>query len=637
MSKLVVTTLIKPFPTDVLIDPIAPICIVTNGKVWKLVNTLTKMEIHKASLPDMSYMPTLPDTEYYEALQHFLGYSQENLRMFCAKQVGSYMETLKGSTDDRDKKFIPELYETRHDVQISLEQFMESGSNCFAVVGDTGRGKTCWVCHSALRYLEEENPVFFYRGSDIEEGIFGALSEDLNWTFSTQVDEIQGIKRLLELFKQEDILIFVDSLDEISPSRARKILDNFLRRVEGTRVKLIATCKSETWGTLLEYDGIPTLLSSRVFKPRDDQADISRGFNQQEFFSVVNKYRSFYHYRGAFESSVVESCRTDPFLLRVMFEVAAQKHLSHISYSTIEFYRYYFTKLSRRFGSSKDALQHFLISAAKCFFIHNSDELDLDVIIDDLSLSSNESIPTIFFDLNILERFERDDSIYVRFYFERLRDYLIAYRAFKWPELSAQDFSEVFKTLEARSVQLDTLSLYYSLAKDEHKRVIDSSVYENACQYVWMYQDILDEHFMPFKDRFLPHTFGKIGFLGGIDLARREIAWYGVRAIRDADKPVVLLPVRKGINPSTDNAAYLHGALRQTWRMGAKGFKDADAVKEIVWEEMQSSLIEIIKQGKLDESKNRSLLIERIIAISFSFYSDYFPSKVGSVAYLPTI
>ena len=105
-----------------LVHPLVPICIITNGKEWMIVDTITKEKIaenNKLS-ETLKYEVSLPQEAYYEALQHFIGYSQENVLTFCGQQVNNYMEPLKGSKDDRDKKYIEELYQGRKTIAALL-------------------------------------------------------------------------------------------------------------------------------------------------------------------------------------------------------------------------------------------------------------------------------------------------------------------------------------------------------------------------------------------------------------------------------------------------------------------------------------------------------------------------------------
>ncbi len=554
---------------------------------------------------------------------------------FCQHQVNSYMEPLKGSRNDREKKYIEELYEVRKKVANDLDTFTRSASLQFVVTGDSGSGKSCWACHSALTYLNQGFAVFFYRGSDIEGGIFKAISEDLNWSFSPQYDEIQGIKQLLEYSREHTVLLFVDGLDEIPIRTAQKIFTQFMRRAEGARVKLVMTCKTDWWENLLRLDDAnATLFNSRVFRTGDESSGVLSEFDAQEFYFLLEKYRAFYQYFGPFEDEVYEACKQNPFLLRIMFEVAAGKQLSYIGYAAIDFYKEYFRKLSSRF-EQKEVIQRTLTTIAQALYKHNTEELEFDILATELRLPPTAPIPESLFELNVLERIKHEETIYISFYFKKLRDYLIAFDVLKWQKLSPQDFQSEIKREEISGVRLETLNLYYSLASDEHKRVLDGTLYENAREYVQFYQKILNEHFPVLKEAFLPYTSGSIGFVGHLDLSNKVITYHGFRSIKETDQPVLLFP-RKS-RSDIGNLAHMHGSSRQVWRGGSNGFRSLDIMKEVIWRELEPSLQEIIKSGMLDESLNEGLLIERVFVTCLRYYKDFFQQQHPDTAasYLP--
>jgi hypothetical protein len=201
--------------------------------------------------------------------------------------------------------------------------------------------------------------------------------------------------------------------------------------------------------------------------------------------------------------------------------------------------------------------------------------------------------------------------------------------------LSPQDFQSEIKREEISGVRLEALNLYYSLASDEHKRVLDGTLYENAREYVQFYQKILNEHFPVLKEAFLPYTSGSIGFVGHLDLSNKVITYHGFRSIKETDQPVLLFP-RKS-RSDIGNLAHMHGSSRQVWRGGSNGFRSLDIMKEVIWRELEPSLQEIIKSGMLDESLNEGLLTERVFVTCLRYYKDFFQQRHPDTAasYLP--
>lgn len=630
-----------------LVHPIAPVCIITNGKEWKIIDSITKADISgKNIVTAVNYTPALPDEAYYEATQHFLGYSRRNLLQFFQHQVPDAMKVLRGledeetkkyAEDERMKKYVKAVYEPRKQLSAVFAKFVQSDSRCFIVTGNSGSGKSCWACDTALRYLQSHHVVLFYRSSDIEKGIFQAICEDLNWAFSPHYDEVQAVKRLLEVLQQDCILVFVDGLDEMPIDLAIKTTDEFLKRVDGQRMKLIATCKTTVWNDFLKN---PIRLSNDVFKVDGSKGYVLSPFDDQEFFHVIEKYRTFYQYFGLFETEAYERCRYDPFLLRVMFEVASEQRLPNISYTAINFFREYFLQLCSRFESSqRSMIQHVLIETAKCLYIHNADEIDETELKASLDLSVTDSLPHRLFELNILERHDHGDIKYIGFYFKKLRDYLIAFRALRWETLSLQAFSSAIEKGEVSGIRLEVLNLFYSLtSSEEHKRVLDGQLYAKASAFLSLYEEILDTNFPAIKRSFPSTTAGPIGFVGYVDFSQNAISGHGFRPLKNGEAKVLLIPTASIPGAwASGNKGFLAGSLRMHRTDSSHGFQSIDIVDEVFSHNVQPSVKEILRQGKLDESQNKELLIERVLAICATYCQNYFQKyrQNASHSYLP--
>jgi len=473
----------------------------------------------------------------------------------------------------------------------------------------------------------------------LQHNLLEAISHDLNWTLSTHYDEIQAVKRLLELFRNEPIVVWIDEIDGLPPVLARRVLEDFLRRIEGHRVKLLLTCKSETWQYLLKEDSIPTMLASRVFQVNGEKGYYVGPLEEQEMLATIMKYRAFYHYTGMLDLEVLEMCQRVPFLLRVLFEVAVSLSLPHIGYSVVEVFDAYFQQLCSRFDEQKDMIQHLLPKIARQFYAQNSDEIELDDLLDALGASPFQSLPEPLFTLSILERTDREQTIYIGFYFKKLRDYLIAFRALKWHKKSTQDFTQLCTQLDRHGVHLDVLHLYYSLTSSEaHKRVLDDRLYANASAFLSLYEDILNTHFPAFKQSFPPYTPGPVGFVGYVDFSHDAISFHGFRPLKNAEAKILLMPTTAMPGAwMKENKGYIAGSLQMQRTDSSRGFQNIDIVDEVFSYNVQPSLKEILQQGLLDESQNKELLIERVLATCVTYCQDYFEKyrHIASHSYLP--
>jgi len=252
-------------------------------------------------------------------------------------------------------------------------------------------------------------------------------------------------------------------------------------------------------------------------------------------------------------------------------------------------------------------------------------------------------LPPRLFELNILERHVRDDITYISFYFNRLRDYLIAFRAFKWQHLSSQDFKGEIEKGQISGVRLEVLNLYYLVTSlEEHKRLLDGELYANASAFLSLYEKILDTDFLAFKQSFPPDTSGQIGFVGYVDFSRNAISMYGFRPLKADDTKVLLLPTTVDIGRRENQRHLLlsmhsTGSLRMHSMGNSHGFQSIDIVDKVFSNHISPTLKKIIQQGKLDESRNKELLIERVFATCATHCQDYFQKyrQNTSTSYLP--
>ncbi len=140
------------------------------------------------------------------------------------------MKTLLGSQEKRDRKFIPELYVASKKLKVALADFLGSDKPAFAIIGESGSGKTCSMCGLALE-LTRQNPILFYRAVNLTEGLIKSISNDFNWEFSAHYDEITLFKRLDKIFKGKGgmgdvhkIIKFRNSEDWVSALHSAQVL-----------------------------------------------------------------------------------------------------------------------------------------------------------------------------------------------------------------------------------------------------------------------------------------------------------------------------------------------------------------------------------------------------------------------------
>lgn len=333
-----------------LVHPIAPFVILTNGVQFEIFNSITKDEVsQRTDFRGYNLQSDLSDI-YDEAFTYFIGYSTDNLRMFCEKQVESSTRPLVGSVADKSRKFIPEFYVNRQDLFKAFEQYLHSQQNIFAIVGESGSGKTCEMCGLAFS-LQERYPVLFYRGIDFIGSIIQSIASDFNWEFSSTLDEIGVIKKISRVVKGT-ALIFIDGIDEWTYPFKVEDLNNFARRISSYNVKLVVSCKIGSWERFVLKGGIPTHLSELAYSFNKKNYYHLSKITEKEFFLIIDKYRVFYNFYGGFEHDVLEQCKRSLFTLRMFFETITKHPNSKISFLNDKFYNIYLKSILEKFDFS---------------------------------------------------------------------------------------------------------------------------------------------------------------------------------------------------------------------------------------------------------------------------------------------
>jgi len=604
-----------------LINPMAPLAVVTNGKNWKIYDTITQCEIDKDKTDIRGYNLNLQDLGhiYDEALEHFIGYSQENVTLFCKEQVEEGMRTLKGSMENPNKKFIPELYVPSRKLYEAFEGFLQSDYLVFAIIGDSGTGKTCSTCGLAIEKCDKY-PVLFYKAQDIISDLIESIANDFNWEFSGQSDEISLLKRLNKMFK--NIIIFVDGIDEWTSPNKVEGLGNFVSKIKNMNFKIVLSCKSGQWQNFLKSRGSPTLLSEYIYAiNKGTPGFFIESLIDEEFYEIVNKYRIFYKFNGTFEREVLEECKRLPLLLRIFFEVAKKTNILHLTFSIKEFYDEYYKIILERLSDNRAEI--IIKGCAKALFERNAEFIELDILRKDLNLGVLDQLPESLFECNILTKSSSSLNSRVGFYFSKFRDYVIVYGVEKWDQKSVEDLTNIFSNLDLSDIRLDAVSLFYSLSDQEKKEIIDGNLRVNAQLYLQFYENVISEQFGNLRHRFSPYTSGLIGLLGYLDIKNRKIDACGFIPIKNQANKIIFIPSEKDIWHS--NTPFVMGAPSLHWSETCEGFRFKDDIemnREVLENEIINQLNTIIKNGYLNESSNFYLSLEKVLGIVVKYQKD---------------
>lgn len=588
-----------------LVHPLAPYAVVTNGNQYKLYNSVTKALVDPSDIEIDGFEAALPDADLAEAQRLFLALSPHNLAAFCRRQVDDELRSVKGTIAD-GKKYVPELHVPRAGVLKSLDAFYSDPAPGLILVGESGLGKTCELCSIVDSLIASGRPVLFFNGVSLEGDILGAIAGEFAWTFNGSLAPVEVMKRIERFAGNTPLTIAVDAIDEWRLDSKVNHLSSLLKAVQHRKIKIVISCKSSALEQFLVQRGNPTFTSSVVMR-----VDLP-SFSTQEFFQALEKYQRAYQFSGAFEDVVLDQAKDNPFLLRVLFDVARSSSAKHLTFSSSEFFDAYYDRAVRKTSDRQRAAQT-LEGVAKVLYARDTDWVFESDLRQELGLSVNETLMDELFEFGFLIRGRDSDSeLAISFYFQQFRDYIICFRAMHFQKLNRSELMREFAATTISGVKAAAFAHYYRLASSDHRLVFDAEVRANAQRYLHCYTKFVHDTFPTLEAEFDPPGKGRIGFLGELLFPALMVEVYGFRRLEAGDEEVHFVPRQQRTGRS--NLAYLAGGRRLHGTESTRGFRENfDVVAEVRENEVLSQLHQIIKNGRLNESDCPEMLCEYII------------------------
>jgi len=598
-----------------LVHPIAPVALLTNGEDWQLFDTLTKGQIPSEGFRFADGRSVaLPGEARNEAISLFLGLSAENLLCFCEAQVREQMRPLAGTPQDLTRKFIPDLIEARGELNHELKRFEKVSRGGFLLLADSGQGKTSALCDYARRRLQRGLPTLFFAGGSIEKGLDAALKDEFGWSFTEQVSVPALVKRLGGLPVGGPMVVVIDAVDEWSYSRKAQSLLAFLRGTRGESIKVVYSCKSSAWEAIACPNGSDLGFGAYL---HDASGVVLSPLTDEELFRAVRRYRKVFGLDARFEDAVLQEARSNPFLLRVMFVVGSETGQQDLTFSSREFFERYFDHVVRKTGDAERA-RATLVETARALERRETETVPEHELRRELSLSVSEHIQPELFAHNILVR-KPDDT--VSFYFQQLRDYLIAFRCHQWSEATPEEILSVSRS----GITGGALTFFLRFASEEHVHAVAGSIVDIAEQYVARYTELRERHFPALHEEFSPHTEGPVGFLGEYVVPEERLGFYGFKTKRPNERLVTLVPVEKGF--SRTNRLEFAGAVETHSFGSADGFRSIDIEHEVLEHEIIDRVEEIVNDQNLSVYSCPGLVAEEVVATLLT-EPDRFPKQV---------
>lgn len=594
-----------------LLRPIAPYVLLTNGDDFRLYSTLSKKEVSGDEIsPGSDFTIALPQALVEEATSYFLGLSRSNLAAFSKSQVSEEIKPLLGSKSEPHRKFIPELFVNNKGFTQAIDLFLSGSEALFALVGDSGGGKTCCICDFVRRRVEHQQPVLFYRGINLNGPILEAVVSDFGWTFSENLSDVGLVRRLARFTSEDPLLIVIDGIDEWEYSARRQDLLATARRLSAVpNIRLVISCKATVWKDFAFARGESTGIEDYLYgSTRDANGFVLQPMSPGEFREALEKYQEFYGVGRGWEDTALDAARKSPFFMRVLFEVAQRRGSEHIILDSVEYFEKYLEQAISRLRHQK-AARLLLTSLASALFAQGEERLShVDFVMRAGNTYSETALEELI-EFQILEWAAAGSSL--SFYFSMLRDYIIAFISERWQFADENEFANKLAALSACTVHEEALAFFYRYASPEKKRSMDSDVRRRVEQILKTYDSVLSTHLLPLRSRFVPYTSGPIGYVGTFMPGTDRLGFCNFRELRGGDEEILLLPTLGGRLYDSNLPAFYqaYGII------GVVAIGDSDAIEWTVNKAIGHQLREIVARGNLLESSDPKMVAEALAGI----------------------
>lgn len=619
-----------------LLDDIAPFTIVSNGMVTKIFDTITRREIIGNIINQSNFFTngySLSTDENlkirYEALKNFVTLSTENLKIFCESQVHDRMGPIVGFINSPYAKFVKELYVQREELQIAFENFLNSSQSIFGLVGNAGVGKTSAICSLTLQKLSGHF-VFFYNAAIIQSPL-ECIAQDLNIAFSGRLEADTALKKLDEIgrFANKKVLVFIDAVDENTNSNISLELSEIALIVKNLdKVKVIVSCKSNIWSSILMTGSQPTHLHEELGKYHSGISSLNgspgfllNDFSDEELKGIVPLYQKAFDFKGVMSDSLLNDLRNG-FFLKIFSEVYAGKNVPN-QISDKELIKKYLNLSLEQTNINLISGTRILGAMGKLMLNYNysswqqfKDEgLDINYFHQSLNLSLDENIPEDLFTRNILIRSNGDESYNISFYYSKIRDYVICFHSYQLDKLNDNDFYEVLCDFYQNHIGKSALDFYIENASPSHLNTLYRFKTDKALQYVEAYDYYLESNFKEFKNKFDPYTKSEIGILLPTDLINGNgYAHFPIE--RGNGSKLMSQNFLGSLTFDSDVAS----KLRINTIYGSNTALFAKNQGSVVKKNIFKQLKEIISKGKLNAYNSDVLLQEEVIVILYYYH-----------------
>ena len=470
-----------------LLKQMAPFAIVTNGSDVKVYDVfseeLKELETALDSAWEKNGRQSSPVGEYlrFEAARKLFRFNPEAIVAFCKSQMERGLSEVKGSIA-QGRSYVPELFVQRAGVDDAFHEWLDSDLPVFAIVGDSGSGKTNAMCHLA-EHASSEHLVLFYQAMTLQNDMLSSIHKDLVWEFEAEKEIVFFINRLSEFANKRNcnVIIVVDGLDEfIGDQRLLKNeLSDLAQRLRGSPVKLCVSCKSFDWNQyVIDKRRTYNQFAKNIFPAREivhqpasysppeaEHVGVSlSNFSPEEKHAAFEKYKEAFNLEANLAGEVDKEC-VFPLMMRLVAEACQNGNLRLLSsFSNIEIFERYVENRLGVFESSRRTIGKEILTEIAILSIESGERF-IDLATLKAAMLWTDDVRETFYDLiriNLIRAVEHDSREKATFSFERIRAFVYTTVAKRWQPEFADRTVEGIQSICNNELGLETIEFYFT-------------------------------------------------------------------------------------------------------------------------------------------------------------------------------
>ncbi|BDW93626.1 hypothetical protein MACH07_24580 [Flagellimonas marinaquae] len=248
---------------------------------------------------------------------------------------------------------------------------------------------------------------------------------------------------------------------------------------------------------------------------------------------------------------------------------------------------------------------------------YQDEGVEVQSLLDEMELFTNDNLPEELFDRNILIRSNKEESYNVTFYYSKIRDYIICYHSYRLDKLNDGDFYEVLEDFYQNYIGQSAIDFYMGNSSVSHRVILSNFKRDKALNYVRGYEDYINLNFNKFKSKFDPKTESHIGIILPHDVINKDgYALFPLKS--DSEERLQYADLHNPFSGGYNDDPLIRKGVHTVYgsHLSLLGPNQDNVIKKNVFEQVKK----FVEKGKLVAYNSNILLFEKVSLIVYFYH-----------------